>query len=136
MPHQLVLRFDTATSTVVRVEVARFAKAYWNGEESQHRSKQLAAPRPITDSWDDHLAVSVDLPRDMIKVEGREGKYAVPPKHNFRTSGLALRDGRLVSRPLSPAEKKRVAKALELSETRFYSTTDPYADEARTYFRR
>ena len=135
MPHQLVLRFDTSTSAVVRVEVARFAKAYWNGEESQHRPKQLAAPRPITDSWEDHLAVSVDLPGEKLKVEGREGTYAVPSKHNFRTQGLALRDGKLISRPLTAAEKKRVAKALELSETRYYSTTDQYADEARAHFR-
>ena len=77
----------------------------------------------------------MDLPGDMIKVEGREGTYAVPPKFNFRTQGLALRDGRLISRPLTAPEKKRVAKALELSETRYYSTTDQYADEARAHFR-
>ena len=134
MPHVLALRFDTATSAVVRVETARFS-AYWNGENEADRARQLAAPRPIVDEWEDHLAVAVDLPGDMIKVEGREGKYAVPPKFNFRTQGLALRDGRLVSRPLSPAEKKRVAKALELSNELFYSTTDEYADQARAHFR-
>ena len=134
MPHALALRFDKDTGAVVRVEYARW-DAYWNGEKSAGRVNQLGAPRPITDSWEDHLAVAVDLPGDMIKVEGREGKYAVPPKHNFRTSGLALRDGRLVSRPLSPAEKKRVAKALELSNELYYSTTDGYADQARAHFR-
>ena len=118
----------------MRVEYARW-DAYWNGEKSAGRVNQLGAPRPITDSWEDHLAVAVDLPGDMIKVEGREGTYAVPSKHNFRTQGLALRDGRLISRPLTAAEKKRVAKALELSETRYYSTTDEYADEARAHFR-
>ena len=134
MPHQLALRFDKGTGAVVRVEYARW-DAYWNGEKSAGRVSQLAAPRPITDSWDDHLAVSVDLPGERLKVEGREGTYAVPSKHNFRTQGLALRDGKLISRPLTAAEKKRVAKALELSETRYYSTTDQYADEARAHFR-
>ena len=135
MPHHLALRFDKDTGAVVRVEVARFSEAYWNGEESQNRSKQLAAPRPITDSWEDHLAVSVDVPGEKLKVEGREGVFSVPLKHNYRTQGLALRDGKLISRPLTASEKKRVAKALELSQTRYYSTTDQYADEVRTHFR-
>ena len=135
MPHQLALRFDKDTGSVVRVEYARW-DAYWNSEKSAGRVNQLDAPRPITDSWEDHLAISVDLPGEKLKVEGREGTYAVPSKHNFRTQGLALRDGRLISRPLTAAEKKRVAKALELSETRYYSTTDQYADEARARARR
>ena len=53
----------------------------------------------------------------------------------FALKGLALRDGRLISRPLTAAEKKRVAKALELSNALDYSTTDQYADEARAHFR-
>ena len=37
--------------------------------------------------------------------------------------------------PSRHSDVDRVAKALELSETRYYSTTDQYADEARAHFR-
>ncbi len=56
MPHALALRFDKDTGAVVRVETARFS-AYWNGENEADRATQLSTQRPITDSWDDHLAV-------------------------------------------------------------------------------
>ena len=76
----------------------------------------------------DHLAVAVDLPGDMIKVEGREKKFSVRKGQlSHARVGAARRE---IGQPaFDAAEKNRVAKALVSNEL-YYSTTDQYADEA------